>query len=141
MSSSKFHAVVTGSDRGKHRLCWYEVQEFGPRGACVRVVCRFPTVRLYTDDAGARLARQKREADVVAAALSCMDPTDGRTDNPFAYHNALGWPMQVVDVATRLERVKRFDADQCERALKVDGLQKTVRTAIERRLRQLRASA
>lgn len=43
---------------------------------------------------------------------------------------------QAIDVDSRLHRLKTFDAAQCRAALKL-RLQKTVRTAIERRLRKL----
>jgi len=42
-----------------------------------------------------------------------------------------------TDVDSRLAKVKGFDATTCERALALPDLQKTVRTAIERRLRKL----
>jgi hypothetical protein len=45
--------------------------------------------------------------------------------------------LHALAVDERLRCVERFDARQCRAALKVDGLQKTVRTAIERRLRKL----
>lgn len=41
------------------------------------------------------------------------------------------------DVESRLAKVKDFDAETCARALKLPNLQKTVRVAIERRLRKL----
>jgi hypothetical protein len=43
----------------------------------------------------------------------------------------------AVDVVSRLSMVGTFDELQCYRALQVAGLQATVRTAIERRLRKL----
>lgn len=46
---------------------------------------------------------------------------------------------QTVDVEGRIALVKRFDAAQLESALQVPGLQKTVRLAIERRLRKLQS--
>lgn len=43
-----------------------------------------------------------------------------------------------VDAESRLDRVKTFDVGECRAALKLaTGLQKTVRLAIERRLRRL----
>ena len=42
-----------------------------------------------------------------------------------------------TDVASRLSRVPGFDRDQCRAALEIAGLQKTVRIAVERRLRAL----
>lgn len=42
-----------------------------------------------------------------------------------------------VDAAGRLQMVAGFTAEQCTAALQVPGLQKTVRTAIERRQRKL----
>jgi hypothetical protein len=46
-----------------------------------------------------------------------------------------------VDAESRLACVKDFDAAQCRAALKVYGLQKSVRLAIERRLRKLAKGA
>ncbi|MCC7484578.1 MAG: hypothetical protein IT529_06270 [Burkholderiales bacterium] len=44
----------------------------------------------------------------------------------------------AVDAASRIERVRSFTRAQCQAALTVPGLQKTVCAAIERRLRELR---
>jgi hypothetical protein len=61
--------------------------------------------------------------------------------NPFYAGRAAfgGGPSYWIDVQSRLDRVRGFNTDQCHRALRVRGLQKTVRTAIERRLRKLQA--
>lgn len=53
--------------------------------------------------------------------------------NPFTTWRGLAW----VDAESRLEAVKRFSIFQCRDALKVRNLQKTVRIAIERRIRKL----
>ncbi len=55
--------------------------------------------------------------------------------NPFATSDG----MEYVDATSRLERVKEFSAEECLAALELTGLQKTVRAAVERRLRKLRA--
>jgi len=60
--------------------------------------------------------------------------------NPFLCP-ALGPGVQTVDAASRIEACKTFDAAQCRAALKVSGLQATVRQAIERRLRRLSSEA
>lgn len=61
-----------------------------------------------------------------------------RKANPFLSNHVPGiGDAEAVDVETRLERVKNFSESQCRAALKRDGLQATVRKAIERRLRQL----
>jgi hypothetical protein len=60
--------------------------------------------------------------------------------NPFYAGTFYGGPTYHVDATSRIERVARFDTGQCWRALRVPGLQKTVRTAIERRLRKLEVS-
>ncbi len=54
------------------------------------------------------------------------------TDNPFK--STYGY---WTDAESRLHCVKSFDADQCRAALEVNGLQKTVTLALERRLRAL----
>ncbi|MEW6330191.1 MAG: hypothetical protein AB1560_01890 [Pseudomonadota bacterium] len=57
--------------------------------------------------------------------------------NPFLRPN-LGPGVQSMAAADRLLDVKSFDAKQCRAALKLPGLQSTVRQAIERRMKQLR---
>jgi len=61
--------------------------------------------------------------------------------NPFFAGVYWAGPTYHLDAVSRLERVRRFNAHQCQRALQVKGLQKTVRVAIERRLRKLGAKA
>ena len=56
--------------------------------------------------------------------------------NPFFFGIYDAGPCYDMDAVSRSERVARFNTDQCRRALRVDGLQKTVRTAIERRLKK-----
>lgn len=56
--------------------------------------------------------------------------------NPFLRPN-LGPHVQSFAAADRIEDVKSFDARQCRAALKLPGLQATVRQAVERRQRQL----
>lgn len=59
--------------------------------------------------------------------------------NPFAHPDArYGYTMTVV-APDRIALVKNFDEDQCRKALALgpEHLQKTVRVAVERRLRQL----
>jgi len=57
--------------------------------------------------------------------------------NPFFAGRYNGHDTFAVDSASRLMRVRHFSADQCRRALKVRGLQKVVRRALQGRLRQL----
>lgn len=59
--------------------------------------------------------------------------------NPFFAGTWNGEPTYWIDTMSRLDRVRRFNAWRCRRALQVKGLQKTVRTALERRLRKLEA--
>lgn len=47
-----------------------------------------------------------------------------------------GIQTEHVSVDDRLQAVKHFNRAQCEAALKVQGLQKTVETAVRRRLHQ-----
>lgn len=65
-----------------------------------------------------------------------MKLTEGREANPF-YSPVCGTPAYVIHTEGMIERVKTFDAGQCEIALALKGLQKTVRGAVERRLRKL----
>ena len=53
--------------------------------------------------------------------------------NPFLQSNGYG----SCDAVSRLYDVKKFDLDECKRALNVRGLQKTVETAIKSRIRKL----
>jgi len=57
--------------------------------------------------------------------------------NPFITSRVHGVHMQAADVESRLDKVKGFSPDQLRAALRVEGLQSTVRLAIERRLRKL----
>ena len=57
--------------------------------------------------------------------------------SPFYAGTYDGHECEDMDVQSRLDRVARFNVATCRRALRVYGLQKTVRTAIERRLRKL----
>lgn len=59
--------------------------------------------------------------------------------NPFAskFTNFSGEPLIVLAADDRIRMVQDFTAAECVRALKLPNLQKTVRTAIERRQRKL----
>jgi len=58
--------------------------------------------------------------------------------NPFLTGTHLGGVSQEwVDVESRLDCVKRFSAEDCRAALDLPGLQKTVRVAVERLLKQI----
>jgi len=61
--------------------------------------------------------------------------------NPFFAGIYDGGPFYDLDGVSRIERAQRFNRYQCRRALLVKGLQKTVRIAIERRMRKLEAKA
>lgn len=56
--------------------------------------------------------------------------------NPFAYYMG-DIPVQTCDADGRLSAIKDFSAAQLRAALKVPGLQKAVKRAIERRLDQV----
>lgn len=62
-------------------------------------------------------------------------------DNPFYAYSVDDRDFFHVSAEDRLRRVKDFDLDQCHAALQVDGLQSTVRQAIERRVRKLKKGA
>lgn len=59
--------------------------------------------------------------------------------NPFLTNirNLKGERCAALDAGERLRMVHEFDAAQCRAALKIEELQKTVRAAVERRLRKL----
>jgi hypothetical protein len=60
-------------------------------------------------------------------------------ENPFFFKYYAGHPTYTLSVEDRLTRVREFTAEQCRTALahaNEIGLQKTVRQAIERRLRK-----
>ncbi len=56
--------------------------------------------------------------------------------NPFR-KRACGRHVEAVDAVSRIDMVRSFNPFKCGAALRVPGLQATVRQAIERRLRQL----
>jgi hypothetical protein len=56
--------------------------------------------------------------------------------NPFLV-DICGQVCQTMASDDRIRMVKSFDAAQCHAALALPNLQKTVRLALERRLRQL----
>ena len=60
-------------------------------------------------------------------------------DNPFTAH----WNPSAADCCAydRIIRVRNFNLAQCRQALALDDLQKTVRTALERRIRKLEKTA
>lgn len=57
--------------------------------------------------------------------------------DPFFVRRFADVDSSWIDADSRIEAVKNFSAQQCRDALKLSDLQKTVRLAIERRLRQL----
>lgn len=59
---------------------------------------------------------------------------------PIRFGRKLIRPVET-GVEGRLQRVQRFTATECRAALKLPDLQKTVRVAIERRLRKLESKA
>jgi len=48
-----------------------------------------------------------------------------------------GYPCGAIDAQGRIYMVRKFNREQCEAALKVDGLQKSVERAVHSRLRKL----
>lgn len=59
--------------------------------------------------------------------------------NPFARGvTPRGEQLYTISAEDRIFAVRSFDAAQCNAALEVDGLQKTVLAAVQRRLRQIR---
>lgn len=57
--------------------------------------------------------------------------------NPFKTGSWDGVDYFAVTADDRVAMVRRFDRDQCTRALALDDLQKTVASALKRRLRKL----
>lgn len=63
---------------------------------------------------------------------------DARLENPFKANCYAGIQTYHLTVEDRLNAVKAFDQAQCEAALRVAGLQKTVERAIQSQLRRLK---
>lgn len=65
------------------------------------------------------------------------------SDNPFVTRipGLNGAPTYYYDADSRLARVKEFNLCQLNQALAVEGLQKSVKQAIERRIRKLTREA
>lgn len=66
------------------------------------------------------------------------------TDNPFRRLAPPGWGIQFVetiDAQSRLDMVRKFDAEQLRAVISMPGVQKAVRLAAERRLRSLEREA
>jgi hypothetical protein len=59
--------------------------------------------------------------------------------NPFQMELG-GYGCETVDAGGRLEAVKSFSKMDCRAALKMPDLQKTVRQAIERRLKRMESA-
>ncbi len=59
--------------------------------------------------------------------------------NPFRKraYGIFGGHVEAVDAVSRIDMVRSFNPFKCNAALRVPGLQATVRQAIERRLREL----
>jgi hypothetical protein len=57
-------------------------------------------------------------------------------NNPFVSER-YGAGVQAYDAMSRIYMVQSFTREQCRAGLRVSGLQKTVKSAIERRLRAL----
>jgi len=57
--------------------------------------------------------------------------------SPFYAGTYGGHECEDIDAQSRIYRVARFDAATCRRALRMRHLQKSVRAAIERRLKKL----
>lgn len=59
--------------------------------------------------------------------------------NPFMTGEYNGHLVGAISADDRLSMVRRFSMEQCQAALKLPDLQKTVEAAIHRRMRTLRA--
>jgi hypothetical protein len=60
-------------------------------------------------------------------------------DNPFKAKNYAGRQTYWITAVDRIARVREFDQAQCEAALRLDDLQRTVERAVRVRLRALQA--
>lgn len=58
--------------------------------------------------------------------------------NPFFSGRHNGHPVGAISAQDRIDMVRHFNRERCLQALTVGGLQKSVATAINRRLRQLK---
>lgn len=63
--------------------------------------------------------------------------TKSRGINPFHAGTYSGVSTYYTDAESRIDRVRAFTRAQCEAALKIEGLQKSVQAAVRRRLRQI----
>ncbi|HRQ57633.1 MAG TPA: hypothetical protein PLN31_09450 [Azoarcus taiwanensis] len=59
--------------------------------------------------------------------------------NPFRFRLSDGTEVETTSVDDRVRKVKAFSLDQCNAALSVAGLQKTVERAVLARIRALGA--
>lgn len=57
--------------------------------------------------------------------------------NPFRYRLSDGHEVETTSADDRIGKVKRFSLEQCNAALSVTGLQKTVERAVFARMREL----
>ena len=64
-----------------------------------------------------------------------------RAGNPFQSGHYGGVPTSHQSVEDRVRAVKTFTPEQCDAALQVEGLQKTVEKAVHARMRKLEREA
>lgn len=64
-----------------------------------------------------------------------------KPSNPFQAGHEDGTPMYYASVDDRIHAVKSFTREQCEAALQVQYLQKTVEKAVRARMRKLEREA
>ena len=96
-----------------------------------------PTVDQRLTKGSSTLAKSRQ----VAAPQSAKKPAKTVGIPLFAQKSvwACGTLGSAVDVNSRLDMLRSFNADKCRRALAEGNIQKTVRLALERRLRRLEA--
>lgn len=60
-----------------------------------------------------------------------------KDDDPFYCGTWSGIHMYALDAESRRDMVPKFTREQCDRALRIDGLQKSVERAIKSRLKAI----
>ncbi|MFA5548629.1 MAG: hypothetical protein WDA10_08840 [Porticoccaceae bacterium] len=81
--------------------------------------------------------RQYIQAQRERQQAAMVDPP--KPDNPFMTSCYNGVWVGACSADDRIPRVREFTLEECSRALQLDDLQTTVRRALERRIRQLKA--
>lgn len=103
------------------------------------VVMRGIHYEAENDDFGARVLTNLQNTPCPRCSVIVQPDVEhlcgNRLPNPFAHADG----TQAVDAESRIRIVRDFSIEQCNQALHVAGLQKTVALAIVRRVRKIKA--